>query len=150
MSHAPAIDPGHDQPPLPNQHFSSWLRGQTTLFISQIVAILGVISFLASLVYYVLHLKETSEFLQRASNVRLIVDYAHIAFMAVFSLVLIHFLDDNERGSYRVSLVYERVFGKYDGDYDADLKESKKQLKKFKRRFLFFWVGMLCLYISFA
>lgn len=149
-SHAPTIDLSHDQPPLPNQHFSSWLRSQTALFISQIVAILGVISFLASLVYYVLHLKETSEFLQHAANVRLIVDYAHIVFMAVFSLALIHFLDDNERGSYRVGLVYKQAFGKYDGRYEQDLEESKRQLKKFKRRFLCFWIGMLCLYISFA
>lgn len=46
-SHAPTIDFGN-HPPLPNQHFSSWLRGQTALFISQISAILGFILFIAS------------------------------------------------------------------------------------------------------
>lgn len=45
MTHTPAPDLSHDQPPLPNQHFSSWLRGQTTLFISQIVAVLSIVLF---------------------------------------------------------------------------------------------------------
>jgi hypothetical protein len=74
-THAPAIDVGHDQPPLPNQQFSSWLRGQSALFISQIAAILGF-----------------------------------VLFIALFILVLIRFLDDNERGSYRVKLVSDQVF----------------------------------------
>lgn len=28
--HTPTIDVSQDQPQLPNQHFSPWLRGQTT------------------------------------------------------------------------------------------------------------------------
>jgi hypothetical protein len=148
-SHTPAIDLSQDQPPLPNQHFSSWLRGQTTLFISQIVAVLGIISFLASMIYYVLHLGDTGKFLQ-PKYLRLVIDYAHIVFIAVFILVLIKVLDDNDRGSYRVRLVYERVFGKHKGKFDDELKTSKEQLKNFKRRFLWFWIGMLVLYVVFA
>jgi hypothetical protein len=147
--HAPTIDVSQDQPPLPNQHFSPWLRGQTTLFISQISAILGFVLFLASLVYYVLHLGEPGKFLG-PKTVKLIVDYAHVVFMAVFILVLIQVLDDNERGSYRVKLVYKRVFGEHGGDYEGDLNKSKAQLKRFKRRFLWFWVGMLFLYVCFT
>ncbi len=152
MSHGPAIDLSHDQPPLPNQHFSSWLRGQTTLFISQIVAVIGSISLLASTIYYVLSLGKSKEPLTLLT-VKLIVEYAHLAFIAVFILVLIRFLDDNERGNYRVKLVYERVFkGPKAGEKEIGqiLREVKARLREFKRRFLWFWIGMLCLYVSFA
>jgi hypothetical protein len=152
MSHAPAIDLGHDQPPLPNQHFSSWLRGQTTLFISQIVAVLGIVLFIAEEVYYVSHFGEHSKLLNPLT-IKLIVDYAHIIFIAVFILVLIRVLDDNERGSYRVKRVYERVFKEPKKDEEnvgKVLETSKEQLRTFKLRFLWFWIGMLCLYISFA
>jgi hypothetical protein len=158
MSHEPTIDLGRDQPPLPNQHFSSWLRGQTTLFISQIVAILGFVSFIASLVYYVADLEQRSDVLV-PETVKLIVDYTHVVFMAVFVVVLIQVLDDNDRGSYRVRLVYERVFGKPDDDpffklhgltFQTHLKSTKRQLKKFKHLFLLFWIGMLFLYIFFS
>lgn len=157
-SHALPIDLGHDQPPLPNQHFSSWLRGQTTLFVSQIVAILGFVSFVASLIYYVANLEQHSGWLM-PETVILVVDYTHVVFMAVFVVVLIQVLDDNDRGSYRVKLVYERVFGKQEDDpffkvqgrtFKDHLKNSKKQLKKFKRLFLLFWIGMLFLYVFFA
>src|SRR5215218_5257691 len=141
-SHTPAIDLSHNQPPLPNQHFSSWLRGQTTLFLGQIVAILGIISFLASMIYYVLHLGDIGNFLQ-PKYLRLVIDYALILF--IFKV-----LDDNDRGSYRVRLVYERVFGEHKGKFDDELNTSKEQVKKFKRRFLWFWIGMLALYVIFA
>lgn len=151
-THTPSIDVSLDQPPLPNQHFSSWLRGQTTLFISQIVAILGIILFLAEEVYYVSHFGEHRELLEPLT-IKLIVDIAHIIFIALFILVLIKLLDDNERGSYRVKLVYERVFkGRKDGEdtYKSSLEGSKEQLKRFKRHFLRFWIGMLLLYVFFA
>src|SRR5947207_13236381 len=104
ISHAHAIDLSQAQPPLPNLHFSSWLRGQTTLFISQIVAVLGIVLFIAEEVYYVSHGLEHGKLLD-PMTAKLIVDYAHIVFIAVFILVLIKVLDDNERGSYRVELV---------------------------------------------
>jgi hypothetical protein len=148
-AHTHAFDAGHDQPPLPNQHFSSWLRSQTTLFLSQIVAVLGIVLFLAEEVYYVSHFREQSELLEPLT-IKLIVDCAHVVFMTVFILVLIQVLDDNERGSHRVKQIYERVFGKYPGNYEYDLRKSKEQLKNFKRHFLWFWVGMLFLYVFFA
>lgn len=148
-AHTPGFDVSHEQPPLPNQHFSSWLRGQTTLFISQIVAVLGIVLFLAEEVYYVSHFGEQSERLEPLT-IKLIVDCAHVVFIAVFILVLIQVLDDNERNSHRVKQVYERVFGKHGVDYEHDLGRSKEQLKIFKRHFLRFWIGMLFLYVFFA
>lgn len=150
--HAHTIDLGYDQPPLPNQHFSSWLRSQTTLFISQIVAALGIVLFIAEEIYYVKHAGEEGKFLDPLT-VKLIVDYAHIIFIAVFILVLIRVLDDNERGSYRVRLVYRRVFKKRkkgEKKVEEALETSKERLRTFKLRFLCFWIGMLCLYVSFA
>ena len=152
ISHAHAIDLSQAQPPLPNLHFSSWLRRQTTLFVSQIVAVLGIILFIAEEVYYVSHGLQDRKLLE-PMTAKLIVDYAHVLFIGVFILVLIKVLDDNERGSYRVKLVYERVFKKPkhgEESVDEALETSKMQLKKFKVRFLWFWIGMLCLYISFA
>lgn len=161
-THQTPVDINSEQPQLPNQHFSSWLRGQTTLFISQIVAILTFVLFVAEEVYYVSHAGEKGEILETAT-IKLIVDIAHIIFMTVFILALIKFLDDNERGSYRVRLVYERVFKTPNADepnteapdtkentYERALNDSKEQLKKFKIRFLWFWIGMLFLYVCFA
>jgi cell division protein FtsL len=151
-SHSPATDLSQDQPSLPNQHFSSWLRGQTTLFVSQIIAVLGIILFIAEEIYYVAHASEQGKLLD-PQTVKLIVDYAHIAFITVFIVVLIKVLDDNDRGSYRVKLVYARVFKEPKGDeksVNEILETSKDQLRKFKRRFLWFWIGMLFLYVAFA
>src|ERR1700754_4384294 len=149
MSHSPAPDVIQTQPPLPNQQFSSWLRGQTALFVSQIVAILGFVLFLGEEVYYVSHLKEQRELLEPLT-ILVLVDYAHVIFITLFILVLIQVLDDNDRGSYRVRLVYERVFGRHGGDFEGELKRSQDQLRMFKRRFLWFWIGMLFLYVFFA
>lgn len=107
-SHAQGLDLSQDQPPLPNERFFSWLRGQTTLFVSQIIAILGITLFIAEEVYYVSYGLKHGKL--EPMTVKLIVDYAHIVFIGVFILVLIKVLDDNARGSYRVKLVYERVF----------------------------------------
>jgi hypothetical protein len=150
-THGHTINISPAQTPLPNQSFSPWLRSQTTLFISQIVAILGAVYFLASLAYYVLHVSEGGKW-PNPLTIKLIIDYVHVAFMAVFSLALIHVLDDNERGSYHVKLVHGRVFNMPmpPEDYKTSLKRSKDQLRIFKRRFLYFWIGMLFLYVSFA
>lgn len=159
MTHA-AVN-ASPEPPLPNQHFSSWLRSQTTLFISQIVAVLTFVLFVGEEIYYLSHAGEKGELL-KTLTVRLIVDIAHIVFMTIFALVLIKFLDDNDRGSYRVKQVYKRVFepeydepdiGKMkakDEIFESALGASKDQLRKFKSRFLWFWIGMLFLYVCFA
>lgn len=149
MSHSPAHDIVQNQPPLPNQQFSSWLRGQTALFISQIVAVLGFVLFVGEEVYYVSHLQDQKG-LMEPLTILVLVDYAHVVFVTLFILVLIQVLDDNDRGSYRVRLVYERVFGNHGGDFEGELERSKRQLRLFKRRFLWFWIGMLFLYVFFA
>jgi len=165
-THHTAVAASPEQPALPNQHFSSWLRSQTTLFISQIVAVLTFVLFVGEEIYYISHAGEKGEMLQ-TSTVRLIVDIAHIVFMTIFALALIKFLDDNDRGSYRVKQVYKRVFEpKYDEAdatqpdiektdakdkiFESDLDGSKDQLRKFKSKFLWFWIGMLFLYVCFA
>lgn len=151
-SHAHATAPSHDQSTLPNPHFSSWLRSQTTLFISQIAAILGILLFIAEEIYYISHAREQGRILGPLT-VKLLVDYAHILFIVIFILALIRVLHDNERGSYRVRLVYGRIFKhREQGEKRVNLalEESKETLGKFKRLFLWFWIGMLCLYITFA
>ena len=148
--HAP-IDLSQDQPPLPNQHFSSWLRGQTTLFVAQIAAILGFVLFVAEEIYYVSHAGEHGELL-KPLTVKLIVDIAHIVFVVGFILVLLKILDDNDRGSHRVMLVFRQVF-KSPNPREIDehaLERSKVQLRKLKVRLPWFWFGILALYVCFA
>jgi hypothetical protein len=150
--HLPTLTISHEQVSLPNQSFSLWLRGQTTLFISQIAAILSFVAFLASLIYYVSHLTGEGGFFLALPNIKVLVDYAHIVFIAIIILALIQVLDDNNRGSYHVKLVYERVFNDIldDEEHEKLLKGSKEQLQRFKRRFLWFWIVMLLLYVTFA
>jgi hypothetical protein len=137
---------------LPNQPFFSWLKTQTTLFITQIIGILGFITLLVSLIYYstnVVHRENGTEFVV-SRNLKLIIDYAHIVLIVIFIIALLRVLDDNDRGSYRVSLVFKRVFGKYPDDHEDCLDQSQKRLRDFKRWFLWFWCALLLLYVVFA
>lgn len=153
MTHsAPTL--GHEHVLLPNQSFFSWLRTQTTLFVSQILALLGFVSFFASLIYYVHDVANAGEAnaLFSLPKINAFIDISHIILIVIFIIVLIQVLDDNVRGSYRVSLVYERVFRKPlgEGQPEALLERSKGRLRRFKIHFLCFWCTMLALYIVFA
>ncbi len=139
---------------LPNESFFGWLRTQTTLFISQILALLTFISFLASLIYYVHDVADVGE---RASvfeltTINLFVDFAHVILIVIFIVALIQVLDENVRGSYRVGLVYDRVFKRRvsKAQHQMLLDDSKYRLRRFKTYFLCFWCVMLALYLSFA
>src|SRR5258705_5183632 len=99
-THVPALVLGHDQGLLPNQPFFSWLRAQTTLFISQIAAALGFVYFLSALIVYATGAQE--HFFLPRDGIIVGVDYFHVLFIGIFILVLIHVLDDNSRGAYRV------------------------------------------------
>ena len=154
--HLPTHNISHEYT-LPNQPFSAWIRTQTDLFISQLAGIFSFISFFAALIYYVVSSrKEVREQIQvniTLQNFRVFIDFAHIWFIGIFIFVLIKFLGDNDAGSYRVGKVYERVFNQTLSDSElksSSLEDSKDQLRKFKRYFLWFWLGMLGLYISFA
>lgn len=151
-NHFSATQVSDDSGVLPNQSFFSWLKSQTLLFVSQI---LGFISFIAALFYYSLngfeHLRPV-ELFHDPNSISLAVDYAQIFFIVIFIFALIRILDDNKRGSYRVKLVYERVFNPASRSSQNRhiLIKSKLQLRKFKHYFLFFWCAMLLLYISFT
>jgi hypothetical protein len=149
-AHVPALVLGHDQGLLPNQPFFSWLRAQTTLFISQIAAVLGFVYFLSALIVYATGAQE--HFFLPREGIIVGVDYFHVLFIGIFILVLIHVLDDNSRGAYRVSLVFERVFGGElaDWEHKSLLERSEVQLKRFKIYFLCFWSAMWLLYIAFS
>ena len=148
MSHGFSTDTLSQEPLLPNQPFFSWLRSQTGLFISQILA---VISFLASLGYYLISLRH-EEIPLEPKDITVMVVYAHLLFLIIFIVALIQVLDDNEQGSYRVSKVYDRLFGPHFTPEETDvlLKRSKDHLKRFKLYFLLFWCSMFLLYVGFA
>jgi len=167
-THAPTLPVPHGQPTLPNQPFFSWIRTETALFLSQIAAIFAFAYGLTSLAYYTLGArKETGETgLFDPATIKMAVDYVHIAVIAVFIMVLIRYLDDNTSGSYRVGMVFKRVFR---DDLDTGKRSDEprenqttaqpamtpederiKRLRKFKRRFLWFWCMMLLLYVVFA
>ena len=145
---------GSEQPVLPNQPFFSWLRTQTTLFIGQILALVGVVSSIASLIYYVYHVADEGEKHAAFSLTRLnlFIDLAHIISIVIFIVALIQVLDDNVRGSYRVGLVNDRVFKEElpESEHEDLLRKSKERLRRFKVCFLCFWFVMLALYVAFA
>lgn len=146
-SHSAELALDNDRGFSPNQPFFEWVRGQTALFIGQIVAVLSFVSFMAALIF---HTTEAGKnFPTNPHQITILVDYMHVGFIAIFILVLIHFLDDNSRGAYRVGLVYQRVFNP-EGAAEADLAETEKQLRKFKQYFLAFWCLMLALYVTFS
>lgn len=137
---------------LPNQSFFTWLKTQTTLLISQFLALLSFIYLLTSSIYYVEKLGH-SQFIEKINpHIQLFVDFSHIFFLIVFIVFLYAVLDDNDRGSYRAGLVYSRVFNETlnASQLKPLLRKSKIQLRRFKFYFLLFWFGMLVLYISFA
>jgi hypothetical protein len=143
-----------EQPLLPNQSFFAWLRTQTTLFISQILALLTFISFLASLIYYVHDVADVGEraAVFELTTINLFVDFAHVILIVIFIVALIQVLDENVRGSYRVGLVYDRVFKTRvaKSQHQALLEDSQYRLRRFKTYFLCFWCVMLALYLAFA
>ncbi|HEV7746103.1 MAG TPA: hypothetical protein VGO56_13975 [Pyrinomonadaceae bacterium] len=158
-SHIPVLTIAHEEAVLPNQPFSSWVRGHSTLLLSQIVAILGAVSLVASTVYYVKKSAEDAPLspLLEPENLALLIDYVHILFIVIAILALIRVLYDNGRGSYRAGLVYRRVFAPelpeeflQQEEYSRHLQTSKRQLKDFKKYFLWFWLAMFLLYVSFA
>jgi hypothetical protein len=141
-----------EHPKLPNEPFFSWLRDQTALLVSQVPAVLTSVYLLAALVYYVAHVGERSADYMRYPTILLSVDYAHLIVLGLFIIMVIGFLEDNERGSYRVGVAFRRIFGKdlEPRESARRLDNSKAQLRLFKRYFLWFWCLMLLLYISFA
>lgn len=166
-THAPIVPVPQGQPTLPNQPFFSWIRSETALFISQIAAAFAFVYGLISLTYYTLGAKkeggETGLF--DPATIKMAVDYVHIVVIAVFIVVLIRYLDDNTSGSYRVSLVFRRIFNDklkiQESSKKTDVNQRTtetltpedariKRLRQFKRRFLCFWCMMLSLYVAFA
>src|SRR5436305_14648528 len=101
----------------PNPSFFAWLRHHALLFIGQIV---GLVSGVASFVYYVKHaffegafektrLEGTLEntelehlkYLKHLNDhLQLWSDCAHLLFIFLFICVLIYVLDSNDRGRY--------------------------------------------------
>ena len=142
-THAPSS--GQSQTALPNQPFFSWLRTHTTLFIGQIIGLLGGISVPIALFYYSHAIPTDVEW----ETVGHFVIYAHLLFLVVFIAVLIRTLDKNNIGNYRARLVYKKLQGVKTNLDDLEAYSSK-QVARFKRRFLCFWISMLCLYLIFA
>jgi hypothetical protein len=156
LGHIPIPTIAHDEAVLPNQPFFAWVRSHSTLLITLIEAIVGTVGGMAAFVYYVRKGSEgtaESDWL-KPEKLSLVVDYAHILFIVIAILALIRVLNDNDRGHYRVGLVYTRVFDpnarELPPEFSEKLKNSKDRLKDFKKYFLWFWLSMFLLYVSFA
>ncbi len=154
MSHGPAFPKIESSSALPNPTFLAWLKSQTALFVSQIV---GLVSVLLSLTYYGSHLYEAieqdKETIETANqNIQLFIDYAHVGILFIFIVWLIKVLEENDRGRYRVGLVYKQVFNEdlTRAQRSSLRRTSKLQLRRFKKYFLCFWCVMWVLYIVFT
>jgi len=132
----------------PNPHFFAWLRHHALLFAGQIV---GLISAIASFVYYVRAAIKETELGNLNQNLLVLSDGAHLLFIFLFICVLIYVLDDNHRGRYHARKVRERVFNEQlkPEEEEALLNEGQAQVAQFKRFFLSFWVALFFLYLAF-
>jgi hypothetical protein len=143
-THAPHIDIYESN--LPNQSFISWLKSQTALLISQFLGLISVAYVLTALIYYLKNFENSPEIFE-PKNIQGFVIYAHIPFLLLFIVTLLNILDYNDPGSYRARIVFDRVFNKtLSGSH---LRKGRAQLRKFKKYFLYFWILMLVLYLSF-
>ena len=146
MSHHPAPSQPANVPP--NPHFFAWLRHHALLFVGQIV---GLISAIASFVYYVRGAIKETELGDLNRNLLVLSDCAHLLFIFLFICILIYVLDDNDRGRYHARKVRERVFNEKLSreEQDALLNEGQTQVAQFKRFFLSFWAALFFLYLAF-
>jgi len=153
MAHSPELPKIDASNTLPNPSFFSWLKSQTTLFISQIV---GIFSVVLSLFYYgsglYEHLHKSAEAIGSINrNIQIFVDVAHVVLLFVFIVWLITVLDENDQGRYRVGLVYKQVFNESLSRHQrrALRRTARLQLRTFKKYFLWFWSVMWTLYAVF-
>jgi hypothetical protein len=146
MSHHLSI--AHPTSVAPNPSFFGWLRHHAVLFFGQIV---GLISAIASFVYYVRAAIKDTELGDLNRHLLVLFDCGHLLFIFLFICVLIYVLDDNDRGRFHARKVQERVFNEKLSreDQEALLNEGQAQVAQFKRFFLFFWVAMFFLYLAF-
>jgi len=124
------------------------LRHHALLFIGQIV---GLISGVASFIYYVAEAIEKTDLEKLNQYLLRWFDCGHLIFIFLFICVLIYVLDDNNKGRYHARKVQERVFNEKLGpdDQEALLNDGQAQVAQFKRYFLSFWVVMFFLYLAF-
>jgi hypothetical protein len=141
---------------LPNQPFFAWLRTQTALFVGQLLALIGAVGSIVALAYYVGGLHVPPSFLTPPA-ISTTVIYSHLVFLTIFIIALIKGLDDNQRGVYRASRVYDRLIednfasgSLTDKGREELVDHSVKQVGIFKLWFLLFWCAMLFLYIVFT
>jgi hypothetical protein len=147
MSHHAALSqPAASVPPNPS--FFAWLRHNALLFIGQIV---GLISGIASFIYYVRGAIEKTELEKLNQHLLVWFDCGHLLFIFLFICVLIYVLDDNAKGRYHARKVQERVFNERLRleEQEVLLNEGQAQVAQFKRYFLSFWVVMFFLYLAF-
>ncbi len=152
-SHALGTNPEDNSP---NPHFFDWLKKRIGLFLSQVLALLGFIYVPASTIYYVAHLHEhtTNGTPLEEFNpyVLVVVDGAHIAVLTLFIVVLLGIRHNNKEGTYRTQRAYQNLFNETldEGTGTLQVVSGRVQLRRFKRYFLWFWLAMLALYLSFG
>ena len=141
---------------LPNQPFFAWLRTQTALFVGQMLVLIGAVYSIVALVYYISGLHVPTGIIT-PKTIGTIVIYSHLFFLTVFIVWLIKILNENHRGAYRASRVYERLVEQVSAGDSLSEKEHTRfadtcaeQVGTFKRWFLGFWCAMLFLYMVFA
>lgn len=132
----------------PNATFFQWLKSNTALFVSQIAAIISLILYIGTFVYYVVGHDSNSPqtgiegYLEKAEGSLFLLN---IIFCLIFVLVSLYVLNKNDEGSDHVKMFYRIVFT--DKLEDNILLTAQKQLKQFKKLFLSYWVYALLFYL---
>jgi hypothetical protein len=136
----------------PNYGFFEWLKNNTALYISQIVAILSLILYFATFIYYVSnhgnHESTTTveEYLEEAKKIIVLLN---IIICSVFVISSLYMMGHSKVGQYHAKLFRHAVFNlplpKIESS--TELEKSKTYVRIFKILFAWFWVYVLVFYI---
>lgn len=132
-----------------NEPFLKWAFGQIPFLVTQIGSLLLA---LAIFVYYVFHSGETLSEVFDIKKATHIMYYLNLIFCIFCVIKMILLLGDNSFGEFTARKLYKRIFQTTLtlGQHCQRRKQSKYLLSRFKRYFLFFWITMIALYLTFT
>jgi hypothetical protein len=149
-SHPPSTE---SMESIPNESFSSWVRKHSFLYNAKFASVILLLLFISTQIYYSLGASEDlRDFVKdylKPTQVIYIINYLNIIIFLIFAIVLLRGLDDNDKGSYRTSEVYKKIFhvGFHPKSPERILRSSKNILRRFKLFLCGFCFSMIFLHI---
>jgi len=133
----------------PHHSFLTWITASTAPVVGQFIGLCSVGVLITSLLYYGTHQDQRIKELLTAEGLQLLIFAAHVPFLAFCIFYMVAILGVNDVGAQRVRDTHERIFGMPPMRPADALTGAKMLLGRFKTYFLWFWIIMLALYLSF-